>query len=103
MATNEQILESITDFEKRITPLVEGNKKRLDDLEPLVRNHQLILYGDPDNRVDEGMIGVLNNINELVENIKSWIKPIAISLIGWALLTGIQKVLEIAAEFQSIR
>lgn len=95
--TNAEIMDKI---DRKIIPLIEENKanvsaaiQRVDKIEPLVHNHQLILFGDPNNRKDEGMIGVLNNIDELVRNIKSFVKPVALTVLTafvmWAIKTGV--------------
>lgn len=97
--------EDLNELRKIMQPIIkmaEDHDDRLRILEPMVHNHELILFGNREDRKDEGIVGLINKIEDLVENLKSWIKPIALSIIGWALLAGIQKVIAIAIELEKL-
>ncbi len=68
---------------------------RLDKVEVKLEEHSTMLYGDPAVRKDQGIIGVLNKIEELVNMIGSYIKPVMILVITSIVLSVAQKIAEI--------
>lgn len=102
--TNTELRDMI---ENRVIPLVEENKKgieetrlRIEKIEPLVDNHQRILYGDPNDRKDEGVIGVLNNLDEKITAFFAWTKPVALSIITAMLLWAGRTAFEMYLQYQ---
>lgn len=94
--------EVINLIETMIQPLVvkvEKHDDQLRDILPQVENHQKLLHGDPDDRIDQGIIGVINKLEELVATAKSWLKPIAISILGAALMSIFKTGFEIYQAF----
>lgn len=80
----------------------DRNSQRLSVLEPTVanhssilKNHDKILNGDPGDRNDQGIVGLVNDIASAINSVKSWVRPLAIALISWALLGGLDKLLEV--------
>lgn len=71
------------------------NTAKLKEHEVILSNHDKILNGDPSDFKDQGIVGLINDMAQLVENIKGWIKPLIIALISWALLGGLQKLLDV--------
>ena len=80
---------------KEIRPIVDAHTAALTRIVPLVDNHQLVLYGDPEDRKDEGILGAINNIEQLVVDIRSWVKPIALSIVSAAVFFAINQMLGI--------
>ena len=89
--TNADLKEMI----ERYIPTISRNERRLDRIEPMTDNHEKILYGDKGNLTDEGMIGVINNLNAMVVSLKSWVKPLGVTVLGAAILGGLAKLLEL--------
>lgn len=58
-------------------------------VKPMVLNHELILRGKPEDRRDEGMIGVMNNIEDFISTGKRWIFAIGSSVLVAAILGAI--------------
>lgn len=80
----------------------DNNADRLAILEPTVanhssilKNHDKILNGDPGDRNDQGIVGLVNDIASAIDAFKGWMKPLAVSLILWAVLGGLDKLLEV--------
>ena len=80
---------------KELEPMVRVHDDTLMRIVPMVDNHQLVLYGDPKNRKDEGIVGAINNIEELVITVRSWVKPVALSLVSAATFFVIQQIVAI--------
>jgi len=80
---------------KDIRPIVDQHSAALTRIVPLVDNHQLVLYGDPEDRKDEGILGAINNIEELVVAIRSWVKPVALSIVTAAVFFAVNQMLGI--------
>jgi len=75
--TNADIMRVLEDD---VLPQVKRNTDAIADIRPKmdkVENHELVIYGDRENRRDEGMLGVINNIETLL----TWVKPVSISII----------------------
>lgn len=72
MTSIDEVLEEVKNIRREIVPRVDENVARLDDIQPKVENHQLLLYGDPDDRKDTGMIGAFNAMESLFNALKSW-------------------------------
>lgn len=76
---------TVADINKRqqdeIIPVIQDNRARIEKLEPLVVKHELILFGKQDDFRDQGMVGVLNDVAELVAAVKSWGKSIGLAII----------------------
>lgn len=98
MATNEQIIDRLDS----VLSLVRENKTRIDDIEPLVKNHHLVLYGDPADRKDQGMVGAFNAMEDLFITLKNWGRGAAgtavVSLVIWAA----KAALDIYVTYQSL-
>jgi hypothetical protein len=75
---------------------VQANTAVIEVIAPMVKDHDRVIYGDRTNRKDEGMIGTLNNIEEFVISAKSWIKWVAMTLIGALLIGGLKMIIDIA-------
>lgn len=80
---------------KDLEPIVRIHSETLTRIAPMVDNHHLVLYGDPKNRKDEGIVGAINNIEELVVTIRSWVKPVAVSLVSALVFFVIQQIVAI--------
>ena len=71
------------------------NTAKLKEHAVILSNHDKILNGDPADFKDQGIVGLINDMAQLVENIKAWVKPLIIALLSWALLGGLQKLLDV--------
>lgn len=100
---NYELKEMIQGIKDEVVPLTRDNKNRLDDIEPMVKNHQVILYGDPTNRADTGIVGSLNKIEEMIANVIGWIKPISLAIILAALTAAAAKVAEIVKIVEALK
>jgi hypothetical protein len=94
-------------LEGEVMPAVQENKRGVDEarqrieaIEPKVNNHEIILYGDPKDRKDEGVIGVLNNIDEKITAFFAWVKPVALSIITAMLLWAGNTLFEMYIQYQ---
>ncbi len=68
---------------------------RIDSLGKAVKTHDIILRGDPDSINDGGLVGSYREMKKFFDTLSSWVKPIALSIIGWLILTAVQKALEV--------
>lgn len=69
MTTNADLKDLIVE---EVLPLARANAARLDKVEPVVANHELILFGNPDDRKDSGMVGAFNAMEDLFVALKGW-------------------------------
>lgn len=51
-------------IDEDIIPAIEANKEDLKIVKPLVLSHDIVLHGKREDRKDEGLVGVINNIEE---------------------------------------
>jgi hypothetical protein len=82
--------------------IADRNERRLDGLEPRVsaaehtlHNHEVLLNGDPKNIADKGITGMVVDINEFLDSIKMWFQRLAIPVILWAILGGLDKLVDL--------
>ena len=97
--SNAEIKRTIEDT---IAPIVEDNKKRIDWMEPLVKSHQVVLFGKPDDIEDQGLVGMLLDVRKLIKGVSSWVKPLALGVLSFVILTVIQKLLDVILIVQTL-
>lgn len=78
------------------------NTAKIKEHSIILSNHDRILNGDPGDFKDQGIVGLINDMANLVEGIKAWIKPLIIALLSWALLGGIQKLLDVISKVEQL-
>lgn len=78
------------------------NTAKIKEHSIILSNHDRILNGDPGDYKDQGIVGLINDMAALVENIKAWVKPLIIALLSWALLGGIQKLLDVVKTVEQL-
>lgn len=81
-------------MEDKIIDQVRENTADIKLLKPKVELHDKTLYGDRSNRKDEGLVGTMNNIEEFVTSAKSWIKWMAMTVMGAAILGGLKMIVD---------
>jgi len=86
-----------------IAKQVQNHDITLGRIEPMVDSHQKILYGDPNVMADQGIVGVLIDINEFVTRAKSWMSKLAMTLIGGLLVWIVKTGLEIYTQYLLIK
>jgi len=86
-----------------IKPLVTSNQDLLHDIEPMVRKHEMVLFGDPHNRKDTGMVGAFNSMEELFNSLKSWGGRLTGSAIIALLLWAASSLFDMYVAFQQIK
>jgi hypothetical protein len=89
--TNAEIKSMI----EKWASIIRDNQSTLERIAPMVENHEKILHGDKGDRKDEGIVGVINNVDDMVTSIKSWVKPIALTIITTVVLGGLAKLIEV--------
>jgi len=102
MTTNEQIIDEINTIRREIIPRIDDNTDRLDYVQPLVENHQRVLYGDPLDRKDGGMITAFNSMEDLFRSVKNWAGKLVGTSIAGVLFWIARNLFEMYVAYQQI-
>ena len=87
---------------KELQPLVAKNVDVLQRIEPLVDKHERVLYGNPEDRKDNGIVGAVNALEEMALSIKNWAKAIGLPVLIWAVLGVLQGAVDLYIKVQSL-
>lgn len=87
----------------------DNNTKRINTIEPEVERlakgfitHDILLNGVPNDRNDQGIVGAINDIAQFIESIKAWSKPLLSAVIIWAVLGGLEKLIDVVMTVEKL-